>query len=68
MTTFAIRTELADHYCVKPDKVRCSNCEYWGYNHGKVMNSMGESKCMKRKNERTWCRQFCRGFVPKSGK
>lgn len=50
MTTFEIRTELADRYCVKPDKVRCSNCEYWGYNRGKVMNSMGESKCMKRKN------------------
>ena len=66
MTAQEIRNELANRYGYEDaHKVRCSNCEYWGYNHGKVMNSMGESKCMKRKNERTWCRQFCRGFVPK---
>lgn len=68
MTAFEIREELANRYNLEIRNVCCYHCEYWGYNHGKVMNSMGESKCMKRKNERTWCRQFCRGFVPKSGK
>ena len=48
MTTFAIRTELADRYCVEPDKVRCSNCEYWGYNHGKVSCRNRESKSNKK--------------------
>jgi hypothetical protein len=68
MTTFQIREELANRYNLEIRNVCCYHCEYWGYNRGKVLNSVGESKCMKRKNERTWCRQFCRGFVPKSGK
>ena len=68
MTTFEIREELANRYNIEIRNVCCYHCEYWGYNCGKVLNSVGESKCMKRKNERTWCRQFCRGFVPKSGK
>lgn len=68
MTTFEIREELANRYNFEIRDVCCYHCEYWGYNRGKVLNSVGESKCMKRKNERTWCRQFCRGFVPKSGK
>lgn len=68
MTTFQIREELANRYNLEIRDVCCYHCEYWGYNRGKVLNSVGESKCMKRKNERTWCRQFCRGFVPKSGK
>lgn len=65
MTTFEIREELANRYNLEIRNVCCYHCEYWGYNRGKVLNSVGESKCMKRKNERTWCRQFCRGFVPK---
>lgn len=68
MTAFEIREELANRYNFEIRDVCCYHCEYWGYNCGKVLNSVGESKCMKRKNERTWCRQFCRGFVPKSGK
>lgn len=68
MTAFEIREELANRYNLEIRNVCCYHCEYWGYNRGKVLNSVGESKCMKRKNERTWCRQFCRGFVPKSGK
>lgn len=68
MTAFEIREELANRYNLEIRNVCCYHCEYWGYNCGKVLNSVGESKCMKRKNERTWCRQFCRGFVPKSGK
>lgn len=65
MTTFEIRCELADLYNVNPGDVKCFNCECWGYNRGKVMNDMGESKCMRRKNKHTWSRQFCRGFIPK---
>lgn len=68
MTAFEIREELANRYNFEIRDVCCYHCEYWGYNRGKVLNSVGESKCMKCKNERTWCRQFCRGFVPKSGK
>lgn len=68
MTAFEIREELANRYNLEIRNICCYHCEYWGYNRGKVLNSVGESKCMKRKNERTWCRQFCRGFVPKSGK
>lgn len=68
MTAQEIREELANRYNFEIRDVCCYHCEYWGYNRGKVLNSVGESKCMKRKNERTWCRQFCRGFVPKSGK
>lgn len=68
MTAFEIREELANRYNLEIRNVCCYHCEYWGYNRGKVLNSVGESKCMKRKNERTWCRQFCRGFVPKLGK
>mgnify|MGYP007025963571 CR=1 FL=1 len=67
MTTRSIREELADRYGYGDTrKVCCINCKYWGYNNGKPMNDVGESKCMKRKNDRTHAVQYCRGFVPKS--
>lgn len=69
MNAKTIREEVCERYgYTDPYKVRCINCKYWGYNHGKPMNDVGESKCMKRKNDRTHAVQYCRGFVPKSEK
>ena len=42
--------------------VRCYNCKAWGYNCGKVMNSMGESRCAQRKG-RTASYQWCKHFA-----
>ena len=53
MTAFEIREELANRYNFEIRNVCCYHCEYWGYNRGKVLNSVGESKCMKRKNHQT---------------
>lgn len=44
--------------------VRCLNCKAWGWNHGKTMNSMGESICKYRKlhDRRTASYQWCKKF------
>lgn len=61
-----IRKELCERYnYTDPYKVACLNCKYWGYNCGKVMNDVGESRCLKRKSQRTHAVQYCQGFVPK---
>lgn len=65
MTAFKIREELANRYNFEIRDICCINCKYWGYNNGKPMNDVGESKCMKRKSDRTHAVQYCRGFVPK---
>lgn len=45
-------------------KVRCYYCKKWGYNCGKVMNSVGESRCMCRTGTGAktasyqWCKKF----------
>lgn len=64
MTALEIRTELAKRYNFSLAKVKCYYCAYWGYNCGKVLNSMGESKCMKRKCDYSYSAQFCKGFKP----
>ena len=42
--------------------VRCYHCKAWGYNCGKTMNSMGESRCAQRK-EKTASYQWCKRFA-----
>ena len=45
-----MREEIAKsqgHECGKD--VRCYHCKKWGYNCGKVMDSMGQSKCTRDK-------------------
>ena len=46
------------------DTVRCLNCKAWGWNHGKTMNSMGESICKYREwpDRRTASYQWCKKF------
>lgn len=66
MTAQEIRNELANRYSYKDTrKVCCYNCKYWGFNNGKVLNSLCESRCTKRKKDWTWSSQYCRGFIPK---
>ena len=43
--------------------VRCYHCKKWGYNCGKVIDSMGQSKCTRDKTTGKtascqWCKQF----------
>lgn len=44
--------------------VRCYHCKRWGYNCGKSMNSMGESRCTIRteKYKKTGSYQWCKCF------
>ena len=46
------------------EAVRCLYCKKWGWNHGKTMNSMGESVCSERKwpDRRTASYQWCKKF------
>lgn len=40
---------------------RCYHCKKWGYNCGKAMDSMGQSKCTMRKSKTAsyqWCKHF----------
>lgn len=67
-TAYTRKETLANRYNLELRNVCCLSCKYWGYNNGKPMNNVGESKCMKRKNDRTHAAQFCMGFVPKSGR
>ena len=43
---------------------RCYHCKKWGYNCGKVMDSMGQSKCTMRKGagSKTASYQWCKHF------
>lgn len=43
--------------------VRCYHCKKWGYNRGKVMDSMGQSKCygdttIGKTASYQWCKHF----------
>ena len=60
-----IRTAIAQAQGLKDAKndVRCYHCKKWGYNYGKAMNSMGESKCYRDKTtgktaSYQWCKRF----------
>ena len=46
------------------DTVRCYYCKNWGWNRGKAMNSIGESRCSARKwpDRRTASYQWCKKF------
>ena len=45
--------------------VRCYNCKAWGYNCGKYMDSMGQSKCTRRTGagSKTASYQWCKHFT-----
>lgn len=63
MTADEIKAIVAEGQNCAIEEVCCRNCKYWGWNRGKVMNSMGECRCYHRKDRaKTWSRQFCRGF------
>lgn len=63
MTSAEIRAEVAAREGCSGECVKCYYCQHWGYNRGKDLNSMGESRCTARtKKTYTWARQFCRKF------
>ena len=60
-----IRTAIAQAQGLEDtwNDVRCYHCKKWGYNCGKAMNSMGESKCCRdRKTGKTASYQWCKAF------
>lgn len=40
-----LKSKLAEENGLERECVRCYHCRKWGYNHGKVMNSVGDSFC-----------------------
>ena len=43
---------------------RCYHCKKWGYNCGKAMDSMGQSKCYRDKaTGKTASYQWCKHFA-----
>lgn len=61
------RADIARHFGLsRVDNVRCLYCKSWGYNCGKTMNSMGESRCVVRKwhEAKTASYQWCKKFEP----
>ena len=63
ITAAEIKAEVAAREGCAVDCVECYNCQYWGYNCGKSLNSVGESRCTARtKKTNTWARQYCRKF------
>lgn len=52
---------------IRLDKV-CIDCKHWGYNNGKPMNDVGESRCLRLKRK-THASLYCRNFsaVEKGG-
>lgn len=56
-----IKLEVAQKNHCEVSCVNCGRCKYWGYNNGKPMNSVGDSKCLLRKG-RTWKLSFCKHF------
>ena len=55
---------IAEGFGLEAEDVRCYHCKKWGYNCGKVMNSMGESKCVRRtgRDSKTASYQWCKHF------
>lgn len=39
----------------------CRDCKHWGFNNGKPMDSVGNSKCLKLKYKTHAC-NYCRSF------
>lgn len=54
----------AEHGIETASNARCLYCRAWGWNRGKVMNSMGESTCKYRKwpDRKTASYQWCKKF------
>ena len=59
-----IREDLAKSQGLECGKdARCYHCKKWGYNCGKVMDSMGQSKCTRDKTTgKTASYQWCEHF------
>ncbi len=60
-----IRTAIAQAQGLEEvwNDVRCYHCQKWGYNRGKAMNNMGESKCYRDKTTgKTASYQWCKCF------
>lgn len=60
------RADIAKSFGLsRVDDVRCLYCKQWGYNRGKAMNSMGESRCAVRKwpDAKTASYQWCKKFA-----
>lgn len=59
-----IREEMAKNQGLECGKdARCLYCKKWGYNRGRVMDSMGQSKCYRDKTtgktaSYQWCKRF----------
>lgn len=57
-----IRVTIAEEQGMRcADDVRCRNCHHWGYNQGKLINNIGQSRCMLRKEKADsyqWCQRF----------
>lgn len=59
-----IREEVAKNQGLKcGEDARCYSCKKWGYNRGRVMDSMGQSKCYRDKTtgktaSYQWCKRF----------
>ena len=59
-----MREEMAKSQGLECGKdARCYHCKKWGYNRGKVMDSMGQSKCYRDKTtgktaSYQWCKRF----------
>lgn len=56
-----IRTIVAERNNCEVSCVNCEHCKHWGYNNGKVKNSVDESKCAMLK-EYTWQLNCCTKF------
>ena len=60
-----MREDLAKSQGLECGKdARCYHCKKWGYNCGKAMDSMGQSKCTMRKgaDSKTASYQWCKHF------
>ena len=59
-----IREEVAKNQGLEcGEDARCFNCKKWGYNRGRVMDNMGQSKCYRDKTtgktaSYQWCKRF----------
>ena len=56
-----LKSKLAEENGLTREEVRCYHCRKWGYNHGKVMNSTGDSYCPCQK-KLTPSYGFCKHF------
>lgn len=60
----AIRENIAKSQGLEcGNDARCYHCKKWGYNCGKAMDSMGQSKCYRDKTtSKTASYQWCKHF------